>query len=321
VPDHPWATPSLLYAKARLRGDDSLVSRAQLIDYARRNPENEQAQRLARWVQPWTHHLPPPEDASTNILRQMVEQKVELAKMSIRLSALEAPSCYLAFRLEAQRQGKETLDLTVTIAEIQKPDPRESRAEKQFELWSYRSLLGLKSDATVQVPAPDPRIRAGIERIAREPYLLARWCEVGRAYAAEIGAGTLKDVLATMVHPSLPPERMPSEIWLQRLQFAAGCTVAGMDEGWNGTLRRRALLSLLRGPIDWISGAAAVVLSEIHLSCAEARGEITRELTEQIHRLPTESYCCLRKPLAAACLRLPDFPPDWIAAFHAWLAD
>ncbi len=33
-------------------------------------------------------------------------------------------------------------------------------------------------------------------------------------------------------------------------------------EGWPGTLRRRALLSLLRGPIDWINGAAAVVLCD-----------------------------------------------------------
>jgi hypothetical protein len=91
-----------------------------------------------------------------------------------------------------------------------------------------------------------------------------------------------------------------------------------MDGGWDGTLRRRALLSLLRGPIDWINGAAAMVLSEIHQSSAVARQEIEKELRAQLYRMPS-AYSCFRSPLAAACLRLPDLPSDLAAQLHPWL--
>jgi hypothetical protein len=143
---------------------------------------------------------------------------------------------------------------------------------------------------------------------------------LGRAYAAEIGPGRIGDVLATMVHPSLPPEEVPSWVWLRHLQFAACCTVAGMDRGWEGTLRRRALLSLVRGPLDWINGAAAMVLSQIYLDCVAARPEITKELWEQIQRLPN-AYACCRKPFAAAFLRLPgEVPANLVEALQRWLA-
>lgn len=158
----------------------------------------------------------------------MVEKNSSWGKMSLRLSALEAPSCYLAFRLEKKRQGK---DLTVGVSAIQQPDPRQGHAEKPFELLSYRSLFGLKTDAKVLVPPPDPKIRAGIGAIAQQPYQLGRWCDLGRAYAAVIGDAGLADVLATMVHPTPPPLDRPSWEWVQRLQFATCSTVAGMGQG------------------------------------------------------------------------------------------
>jgi hypothetical protein len=265
--------------------------------------------------------LPSPEDATLSGLRNAVERKADLSgSVSIGVSALEAPSCYFAFRLEAERQGKQVA-LKVAVAEIQKPDPRKSEAEKQFELWSYRSVFGLKTDAKVCVPPPDPQIRAGIAAIAEQPYELARWCALGRIYAAEIGPGRIGDVLATMVHPPLPPEGIPSWVWVQHLQFAACCTVAGFDDGWEGTLRRRALLSLLRGPLDWINGAAAMVLSEIYLDWLPARGEIMEALLAQIRRLPN-AYACCRKPFAAAFLRLPLQAPDFfVEGLQRWLAE
>lgn len=317
TPDHPWATPSLFYARARLSGAESLSWRARLLDYARDNAENAQAQRLARLARPWTHYLPSPADASIGGLRKMVESRTSFIGISLGLSALEAPSCYLAFRLEAQRQGQ-TLDLKVSVAEIQKPDPRDGRAEKAFEVWSYRTLFGLKTDAEIRLPPPDPQLRSDISAIAEQPYDLAQWCELGRATALKVGVAKLRDVLATLVHPSLPPASYPSWEWVLRLQFAACCTIAGMDEGWDGTLRRRALLSLLRGPIDWINGAAAMVLSEIHRSSAAARPEIENELLAQLRRVPN-AYSCFRSPLAAACLRLPDLPRDMAERLQDWL--
>jgi tetratricopeptide (TPR) repeat protein len=308
VPDHPWATASLFYAKAHLPSAERMSWRAKLADFARANPDNQQAQHLALRAQPWTHYLPSSEDATLSGLRNAVERKADLSgSVSIGVSALEAPSCYLAFRLEAERQGKQVA-LKVAVAEIQKPDPRKSEAERQFELWSYRSVFGLKTDAKVCVPPPDPQIRAGIAAIAEQPYELARWCALGRIYAAEIGPGRIGDVLATMVHPPLPPEGIPS--W-----------VAGFDYGWEGTLRRRALLSLLRGPLDWINGAAAMVLSEIYLDWLPARGEIMEALLAQIRRLPN-AYACCRKPFAAAFLRLPLQAPDFfVEGLQRWLAE
>lgn len=253
------------------------------------------------------------------ILRQLVDKKALRGKCSWRVSALEAPSCYVAVQLEARRQGQ-ALDLQVTVEAIQSPDPRLSEAEKAFEVWSYRKFLGLKTDATLRLAPADPAILAGIGAIAKQPYALDRWFALGREYGAGIGAARLCDVLATMAHPSLPPDGLGSGTWLQRLQFAACCVVAGIDEGWPGSLRRRALLSLLRGPMDWVTGAAAIVLSEVHLTCAASRSEIKQEFETRIARVPS-SYCCYRKPLATAYLRLPDAAPLLAGALRRWLKE
>jgi hypothetical protein len=113
-----------------------------------------------------------------------------------------------------------------------------------------------------------------------------------------------------LVHPSLPPEGIMSWNWAYRLQFAACFTIAHLDRGWKKTLRQRILLSLLRGPMDWITDAAALALSQVYLECPESRAEIKEALRVQIRHLPSEGYCCYEQPLYTAYLRIPDLDAD-----------
>ena len=50
-----------------------------------------------------------------------------------------------------------------------------------------------------------------------------------------------------------------------RIQLAAAATVAQLDAGWEDSIRREVLYSVLHGPQDWATEAAIRVLT--HLSC------------------------------------------------------
>ena len=49
--------------------------------------------------------------------------------------------------------------------------------------------------------------------------------------------------------------------WLPRVQFAAAAVAAQVDDGWEESVRREALYSLLHGPMDWATEAAIRALT------------------------------------------------------------
>jgi hypothetical protein len=54
---------------------------------------------------------------------------------------------------------------------------------------------------------------------------------------------------------------MSALAWLPRVHFAACAVLAHLDSGWEESVRRAALLSVLHGPMDWTTEAAVRVLA------------------------------------------------------------
>jgi len=59
-----------------------------------------------------------------------------------------------------------------------------------------------------------------------------------------------------MVHPPAVPDGRLALEWLPRVQLAAARVVAHLDDGWEDSVRKLALDSVLLGPRDWTTVAA-----------------------------------------------------------------
>jgi hypothetical protein len=108
------------------------------------------------------------------------------------------------------------------------------------------------------VSPPDPGIAGQIASLAQQPYALDRWHAPARALGTRLGAKALPSLLGVMAHPPAPPAGWRVWDWLLAVQLASALTLAHIDEGWDGSLRQTALMSLVYGPMDW-SGAAALM--------------------------------------------------------------
>ena len=78
--------------------------------------------------------------------------------------------------------------------------------------------------------------------------------------------------------------------WLPRAQLAAAQVLAWIDEGWDGSARRKALLSLLYGPFDWTTGAAIRVLARIAIEEKDYALQIHQCFEVLERHLPTQGH-------------------------------
>jgi hypothetical protein len=160
--------------------------------------------------------------------------------------------------------------------------------------------------ARVAVPAPRKSIADAVNAIALQPYSLGDWKSRARAVAAELRFGDERDVAATMVHPSAPPEAQDAFEWVFRRQIAAALVLANLDDGWANSRRRTALTSLLHGPIDWTTTAALVALTAIAQDEPAHAADIVAMLRSEIDGPVTPiHWTCIHEPLLDLLDRLP----------------
>lgn len=298
-----WAYPSALFCRWMLSEDERQVR--ELQDLAKKG--NGRAQQL--YHQLYFNALPEPVDATANCLRQIREmllkepQKGEGSTMSLTVSGLEAPSNTLAFRLEMEAL-KQDLRLDITVEEVAKPDPRVPIAEVKYLLWRYDG-----TDPSPVLPPPGKDVVQRIAAIARLPYD-EDVCWAAASHVAEaLGPERVEEVLATMVHPPAVPEGATALAWLPRVQHAAMQVAAQVDEGWDGSVRREALLSVLLGPQDWVTLAAVRALTRIareNEAYSPGIGEAFQQLAD--HR-PYPGFCCWEQTLYQNWLELPHLFP------------
>jgi tetratricopeptide (TPR) repeat protein len=282
-PSQEWAKPSDLFCEWKLTGDQSLFDH--VVELAKAGNGRAHGILSAAYDQPYV-----PNDASANVLRQMLDKMAEPkttegGTATLSVSSLEAPSNVLAFALAFAAKGLRTINYQV--AEIPEPDPRLPVDVVRYRLWDYQG-----TDAKPALPPPSGPVGQAIAELAQGPFNRLRSFARASRVAEQLGAQALPDILATMVHPPpLPPERDALE-FLPRIQLEAMHVAAQVDEGWQDSERRAALMSVLFGPMDWTTNAAIDVLAFLAERHPAYAYDIHKSFQFLEQKCPTSGFCC-----------------------------
>jgi tetratricopeptide (TPR) repeat protein len=285
-PGHEAAEPSSYFL--RFVSGEGESWRDRLLALAEAQPDNERAQRLAQQVTPYVGYLPDPPDVTAHLPPSPTEDGGKVV-----LPYLEAPSNYLAF------DWLRRLDLTV--ARVQKPDPRLPCGPVDHLLWTYEH-----NRPTVAMAPPAPGVRSAVADLASQPYRLEAWWGQARQLARQLESAQVDDLLATMVYPPGVGHVDRPAAWVYRVQVAAALVIAHLDDGWQDSVRRTALLSLVHGPMDWTVDAALVALAAIARDDEDAAAEIGRVFRDLRAKVPADGSVCFYPALLWCSLRLPD---------------
>jgi tetratricopeptide (TPR) repeat protein len=299
-PEQPWALPSSLYYRHLL--DPAGSWRRQLDAYAAAHPTNHRAQELARQPEPHVAALPEPSEAILNSLRQIMAERLEVQEAAV--TSLEAPSAVLAVRQYMQETFGHA-DFSLTVLELQRPDPRFAHGSYEWVLWRYQG-----TDARPAFDPPDPAAAAAVASLGARPFDAGVWSFLARQIVADLGAAPVEDLLAAMVHPPPRPGEYTIWDWIQRAQVASAFLIARLDDGWEDSLRRRALISLARGPLDWSVGAAIVVLGQLALEEPAVRPEVDALYVELLSLRPRPGTVPYEGALVTWARRLPRPSPE-----------
>ncbi len=323
-PNNDWAKPSLLYARFVKSGDKA--ARDELEKLADADTKG-RARSLAFAVTPFLGFLPRrPESvlAAVDQIREQGRQKGfdELKKGPIKLqiSSLEAPT---AIRAAAAQFVELGLAVDVEIGAVPEPDPRLPTQKTVYELFRYEGA----STKPVLPPATEKTALA-VARLAATRFHGPTWAELARRTAKELGFDKAPEILSLMVIlPPLPravlpdgkPAPSPFKLgdWWFRVQVAAALTLAFIDEGWEDSVRKRALESMIFGPPDWITTAGMIALTALANVDPVARPHAEALLYGLIR--PASSpieLVCVAQPLAHCLLQLPGLDADTRGSFR-----
>ncbi len=306
-PDHAWAAPSYFALQHQRTGEEAWASR--LREYAAAHPESDRARALLQNFEPYFGgYIPSPGDAVVNLGRELSgrlgQEKGPQAgdRVEVTISCLEAPSAILAVQREFQRLGE--FHLGIKTQKIQKPDPRQPVGRPDWVLWRYSDR-----DPQPGLPAPPAAVSSAVAELAASRFDLDAWRSRAGAVVPALRPHGLTAVLATMAHPPEPPDGLPWWEWLPRVQLAAAPLAGAWDAGWSGSERRRAVLALVRGPMDWSVNAGLVALACAALESPEAAAEAGELYRERLRQAPREGHVCYAETLALCALRRPGLEP------------
>lgn len=279
--EQAWALPSSWYCRYKLDGDQAWLDR---LWEAMQGGDNRAHQLVFRE----RGRLAQSNDAGANLLRSLREHwqkngRADDGSGAIQISstAMEAPSNRLAFALElASRNPPVRLD--IDCGPLPAADPRLALAPLADPLWAY--------EGTVPHPAlaaPDAQVRDAIAALALAPYHPHQnWAQASHV-AARPGVRHVRDIMAVMVYPPPLPQDMSALAWLPRVQLAAAQVLGQIDSGWEGSQRRRALVSVLFGPMDWTTCAAIRVLAWIGTTEPACATDIMQLFAQMEKHIPT----------------------------------
>lgn len=315
--EHDWALPSFHYARFVAERDPS--ARAALLALRDHRPDNQRARDLADRLDPrvpYATFLVDPTDATaravTNVLAHMRKDPKSGGTVKLSVSHVESPSVEVAFRLGQQQLGIENA-FEVEVKEELTPDPRLPKGQVELVLWRWDGHR-----ASANGPPPSPQVAAAVAAIAASDYRVDAWEAAARDVGRRLGAAYAHELLGVLVHPPAPPPEVPVVSWVFRVQIAAALALTGVDEGWEGSSRRRLLLALALGPTDWITSAAIVALGRVATTHEPARSEVLALFAHLETMIPTGGYTCFAHPLACVWAAIPGGDASTIARLQAW---
>jgi hypothetical protein len=313
--EHPWAKPHYLYFQAML--DPGGQWEKQFQAYAKAHRDDPALQALSRRETPYAGYLPEPSDATINTLRQVADEFRKKKQnprppkdnkqdhFKLTLSSLESPSARLS--LDLFLMDTVSLKGTVSVLDVPSPDPRLPHGEVDFVLWRYEG-----NDPEPAMAPPSEVVASQVASIASTPHTLSQYAVDVRQLAASLGGDHLNDLLGVMVHPPACPADIEIWNWIHRLQVVAALTVANLnaDEPWLTSLRRRALYSLVRGPMDWTVEAALIALSYAGRSDPSIVPDIASIWLETLESMPGSGAIPYLGALVYCGLGLPNIPGE-----------
>ena len=240
-------------------------------------------------------------DASTNILSD--SRVPRGGKVKVGVSALEAPSVRMCLAVH-QGSGPDPRAVEYTYNAVPSPDPRLPRGTVKTLLWKEEDGVMVQA-----VRPPSDAVQALVAEVTKDAGdLFEAWDLAARL--APRAAERTSELAQAMVFPTSPPDDFPTASWVYRTQVAAACLIVHASGGWRGSERRQVLLDLLRGPVDWTTSAAILVLGELAVREPDALAEIRRELTTLGKAIPQGGHCCFGATLAVTAQKIPFFQPD-----------
>ncbi|HKB40028.1 MAG TPA: tetratricopeptide repeat protein [Gemmataceae bacterium] len=300
----PWALPSAQFCRWKLTNDERPIR--ELVELAKKG--NQRAQNL-HYLEFWAR-LPEPVDATANLVRQFRQTIIDDPKNAptgeakLTLSSLEAPSNYLACRLEMEALGHD-LRLAVATDRVPEPDPRQPIVPVKFLLWKYDGTT-----ASPGLPPPAEDVVRRIADLAAAPFdEQANWAAASRV-AEALGPGRVGEILAAMVHPPAVPKGSSGLTWLPLVQRASAQVAAQVDAGWEGSARQEALLSVLLGPRDWATEAAIRALARLGRENEAYAPDIHDAFQQLADARPNAGYWAWVRTLFSCWQELPHLYPQ-----------
>ena len=208
-------------------------------------------------------------------MRQVIEKGAKM--VSLAVTSLEAPSNYLAFPQLAQMQ--------VSVGTVPSPDVRQPRRPVEYVLWRYAGTRPV-----VAVAAPPESIARDVATLAGQPYQLQTWLRQAGKLAHKLGPETIGALLATMVHPPMPPGEERPWAWVFRVQVAAALVIAQLDSGWEGSARKKRSSARLRP--DGLDDRCRPSLTTIALDEEDKAAEIAGVFRDLLQSLPQGGPVC-----------------------------
>ena len=274
-PAHPKAGPTGHAIRYRIDGDVRHLLALAESDL----PYAADALASVSWDRSVLGCAPDQSEATTNTLRQVLEQREPASdlEVSLSVSAVEPPSAVLALHLAFPAAS-------VEFESVPEPDPRESCAPVKYAVWAYDGTV-----ARPAVPAPSPVVAEAVRRIAS-----FRWPSLPALYDATVGlvAADPADLLGVLVHPPTTPDtelgdlmaRHAPNLWLTAVQITACLGIAhhAVDEPWATSTRREILVDLLHGVEDWVTVAAGLALVATAWVVPETRPDVKHQIASRM---------------------------------------
>lgn len=306
-PQDAWALPSSYAVQCRKTGDERWKESLRQLAQA----GNERAQYLLWQLgMDLETYVPEATEATINVARQLIEDfaqrphEIPDSEVEVTLSALEPPSALAAASAEFRAAGWPQAP-TFKVEKVGKPDPRRPYGQVDYILWTYQG-----NNPHPGYPPAAPQVAAAVSRLATQEYRMSQWSQWGRGLAQELGPVPVEQLLGAMIHPPAGPAGVKAWDWAIRCQLAAAFIIAGRQAGWAGTERRRVLLSLARGPLDWSVEAALIALAAIAKEEPSSVPEIAELHLDRYRGTPDEGAVCWMPTLCLSALNRPGIQDD-----------
>jgi tetratricopeptide (TPR) repeat protein len=296
APGHPWATAGrdVLHQLGE-PGDP----RSRLETLAREAGDEERAdavQQLSRMAK-FICYLPTPPDLVLKAVEEAWDRLEPGDTLQVTLDFPEAASLTLVIDAIRRRVGAECV---VVLEGTPQLDPRKARKPLEVALWQF-----VDGRAQPAIPPPTTSAVEPVIALARERFNVETWWSTAQRAGADIGPDSAAEMLRLMVHPPEAPDGWFEGHWIFSIQAASAFSLAHVDKGWEGSTRRRLLLDVLRGPMDWTVGAASMALARIAREDPTASGEIESELRALAQHASAFKFCSYAPALKAAAGWLP----------------